>query len=132
MLIETYVLGVGLATIFLLVLHKVWEMKQGYTFLPRKILNKSDEVIQNRIDYHKEVVIPSSKRNARVLFFVVNQSVRHVVLVVMHAVHRWVTRVIIKLRGANIRRTKGSVSFFLKHVSEYKNSLHNEVIKKAE
>ncbi|MEO8637983.1 MAG: hypothetical protein ABI430_03740 [Candidatus Taylorbacteria bacterium] len=111
--------GVSLLVLTALILHKIWELKKGHTFISKGVLPKSDTLIQEQIDIHTEVIVGGGRRGIRALTSITKESAKHFFLVFAHYLHDKLTRIIVKLRGKGTKHKSG-VSFFLKRMEGYK------------
>lgn len=102
-----------------LILHKIWEMNKGHSFFSKAVLPKSDSLIKKHIEIHKEVIVGGSKRGWRALSSITKESLKHLLLVCAHYLQDKSSKVIVKIKGKNVKHKSG-VSFFLKRMEGYK------------
>lgn len=111
--------SISLIVLVVLILHKMWEMKKGHTFISKAVLPKSDSLLKKHIELHKEVIVVGGKRGIKALSSVTKESMKHFFLVVAHYLHDKLTQAIVKVRGKSMKHKSG-VSFFLKRMGDFK------------
>ena len=108
----------------ILIVHKIWEIKRGRTFISKEVLPKTDSLIKGQIDFHKGVIIGGGKHGMKALSSITRESIKHLLLVSAHFLHDHLTKLIIRVKGKGLKNKK-SVSFFLKRMEEYKEDKTN-------
>jgi hypothetical protein len=99
----------------IILLHRMWEMNKGRTFIGRAILPKSDSLIKEQFDAHKERIVGGGKRGVKALSSITRESLKHFFLMGVHYLHDKLTEIILKMRSRGQKHASG-VSFFLKRM----------------
>ncbi len=118
------VLLVALAGMTFLVAHKMYEQKKGRSIVSPDLLEKTDAVIVANL--HERLSLYRKKTLYYIghSFLVTRKTIQYLSILALHRVQAWTGRTLDRLKGKGDKRaSKGSVSFFLKHMAEYKEEL---------
>lgn len=113
-----------MAGICFLVWHKMYELNRGKAILSPQLIEKTDAVIvekvHNRfIEWRKKVFLAAIR-----WILVARKTVKYLSLLALHKLQAKIASTIDWLKGKGERRaSRGSVSFFLKHIAEYKEEM---------
>lgn len=117
---------ISLFILVVLVLHKIWEIKKGNTFISKTVLPKSDYLLEKQIEIHKEIIVGGSKRGFKVVTSVTKESTKHLILVFAHYLQNELGKIIVKIKGKSLKHKSG-VSFFLKRMGDIKEEEKKEI-----
>ncbi len=122
------ILLVSVTGISFLVWHKMYELNKGKTILPAQIIEKADAVIVEKVHFR---LVEWRKRAFFALIhslLVVRKTTKYLSLIALHRLQAKISQTINWLKGKGEKRaSKGSVSFFLKHIAEYKEEMQGRV-----
>lgn len=116
--------SISLSILIVLVLHKIWEIKKGHTFISKTVIPKSDFILEKQIEKQKEIIVGGSKRGFLAVTSLTKESVKRLILVFAHYLQNELGKIIVKIKGKSLKHKSG-VSFFLKRMGDIKEEEKN-------
>ncbi len=111
------------AVIAALLGHKSYEVHHGVSFKSHDMIRTVDTVLSNRVIAKKQAAGARTSLAFRNFFFMIRKVVHGLSFFLLSHIHESIVRLLEKMKGTAIKRqppSKGSVSFFLKHIEENK------------
>lgn len=110
--------------------HKAFEIKKGASFVPSSLRTKSDALLEAALGEQKERIIAKIARTTRAFLMAMKRTIHDLFLLVLHILHDTISKLLERMKKSRgFRKNKGSVSFFLQNVSEYKEEIKESVEK---
>lgn len=121
-----FILLGSMGGIIFLIVHKTVEMGRGKALLSPHIIAKSDVAIQENL--HGRIIVARKYIRGKIIraYIVSIKTAHYLSILFLHRIQDWATKMLERLKGRNHKRNSGSVSFFLKHVSEYKEEMQGK------
>ena len=117
--------GISLLAIAALIGHKLIEMRRGAPLISQKILDKSDALIEEKLYAKKEELLDRVAHALARTIITTRKTIRAIYFLAVHALHARLSKILERMKRSGIKKNKGSVSFFLKHISEKEDELES-------
>ncbi len=118
MIFEFTMLGLSIATLVVLLVHKWYELEKGKLFLSHEWLRKTDAFLHATILTWKRVVVENLVLAFRTILFIIKSVAHAISLKLLARIHGAVMKALETMQGKHVKYPthKGSVSFFLKNI----------------
>lgn len=110
--------GISFLALAALIGHKLIEMRRGAPLISQKVLDKTDALVEGTLYAKKEELLDRIAHSLARGYVTVRKAIRAIYFLAVHSLHARLSKILERMKRSGVKKNKGSVSFFLKHISE--------------